>query len=69
MEESYYPITGIPVPSGQEPPPRREVASWVVSSDPKDQIQVSLFIRAVRKLQEKNPIKDKLSYYQVAGKQ
>ncbi|KAF7156278.1 hypothetical protein CNMCM5623_009671 [Aspergillus felis] len=64
---NYYPITGIPVPVRQDPPPRREVASWAVSSEPVDQIQVSLFIRAVRKLQEKNPIQDKLSFYQIAG--
>ncbi|PKX95965.1 tyrosinase [Aspergillus novofumigatus IBT 16806] len=66
---NYYPITGIPVPVGQDPPPRREISSWAVSSEPVDQIQVSLFIRAVRKLQEKNPIKDKLSFYQIAGRQ
>lgn len=67
MSYEYYPITGIPVQPGQQAPPRRELASWSTSTVPEDQIQVSLFIRALQKMQDKNPLEELLSYFQIAG--
>jgi tyrosinase len=68
MSYEYYPITGIPIPSGEVTPARREISSWWTSTAPEDQIQVSLFIRALQKMQGKNPLEEMLSYYQVAGR-
>ncbi|KAG8405442.1 hypothetical protein J3458_022097 [Metarhizium acridum] len=67
MSYEYYPITGIPIPSGEVTPARREISSWWTSIVPEDQIQVSLFIRALREMQDKNPLQELLSYYQIAG--
>lgn len=68
MSQTFYPIIGIPVPAGEEPPPRRDISSWSTSEDHNDQIQVSLFIRALHKMQERNPVDNPLSYYQLAGR-
>ncbi|KJK87485.1 hypothetical protein H633G_08670 [Metarhizium anisopliae BRIP 53284] len=67
MSYEYYPITGIPVQPGEQAPARRELASWSTSTVPEDQIQVSLFIRALQKMQDKNPLEELLSYFQIAG--
>ncbi|KAB8269268.1 tyrosinase [Aspergillus minisclerotigenes] len=67
MSLTYFPITGIPVDPGSPTPVRREIASWSISSDPVDRIQVSLFIRALRIFQEKDLKSDQLSYYQIAA--
>ncbi|KAK1514600.1 uncharacterized protein CCOS01_13881 [Colletotrichum costaricense] len=64
MAPGTYPITGLPVPSGQEPPQRQEITAW--SNKLENAIQVSLFIQALNIFQSMDP-SDKLSYYQVAG--
>ena len=68
MSQASYPIIGIQVPAGEEPPPRRDISSWLISKDHNDQIQVSLFIHALRKLQDRNPVDNPLSYYQLSGR-
>ncbi|OJJ44489.1 hypothetical protein ASPZODRAFT_18679 [Penicilliopsis zonata CBS 506.65] len=67
MEHKTFAITGIPVPAGQPVPVRREVSQWATSTDPQDQIQVSLFVRAVKKMQLRDPLKNELSFYRIAG--
>ncbi|KAF7591406.1 hypothetical protein BBP40_001567 [Aspergillus hancockii] len=64
---NYYPITGIKVADGEKIPVRREIASWAASTHPTDQIQVSLFIRALQIMRDKNLLTDQLSFYRVAG--
>lgn len=63
-----YPITGIPVRDGEPTPARRELSSWSISTTREDQIQVSLFIRALRQLEDKDPLNDELSFYRIAGR-
>lgn len=67
MAGQFYAITGIPVRDSEAPPPRPEISSWSSSDKDEDQIQVSLFIRALRQMQQKDPVHDKLSFYQIAG--
>ncbi|KAJ5404736.1 hypothetical protein N7465_006020 [Penicillium sp. CMV-2018d] len=67
MADQFYAITGIPVRDHEAPPARPEISSWSSSPKDEDQIQVSLFIRALRKMQEKDPVHEKLSFYQIAG--
>ncbi|KAL2827352.1 hypothetical protein BDW59DRAFT_171376 [Aspergillus cavernicola] len=50
MSDTFYPITGIPIPDGETTPAR-----------------LSLFIRALRKMQDRSPVNDPFSYYQLAG--
>ena len=58
-----YPITGIKTkdPSGLLPTRKRFNDWW-----DKNELQVSLFIRALTKLGEK-PIDERISYFQIAG--
>ncbi|KAL4916116.1 hypothetical protein BDW62DRAFT_212143 [Aspergillus aurantiobrunneus] len=67
MSDQFYAITGIPVPEGEATPARPEISSWSRSDVLQDQIQVSLFIRALRKMQDRDPVNDPLSFYQIAG--
>jgi tyrosinase len=67
MAGQFYAITGIPVRNGEAPPARPEISTWSSSPKPEDQIQVSLFIRALRQMQQKDPVQQKLSFYQIAG--
>ena len=64
-----YPIQGIPMPTKPDPhhpiPLRKDFVKWY--SDPENGMQLSLFIQALLKFQQKD-FHDKLSYYQVAGK-
>ena len=64
-----YPITGIPKSANPDPhhpiPLRKEFVKWY--SDPENGMQLSLFIQALLKFQQ-HDWRDKLSYYQVAGK-
>ena len=61
-----YPITGVPLVSGQPLPLRQEITAWV--EEPKNKRQVSLFLRALRAIKEM-PIEDKTSFFQLAGLQ
>lgn len=63
-----YPITGITagLGPGAQVPLRREIDEWYASTNPNDQLQVSLFIIALLSFQELDP-QDTLSYFQVAG--
>jgi tyrosinase len=63
-ETEFYPIVGIPVPHGQDPPLRYECNVW--ATDPENNIQVSLFIRALQRFYAM-PYDQKLSYFQIAG--
>jgi hypothetical protein len=67
MMSSTYPITGIPVPPGAQIPVRTEICIWSKSDKHENRIQVSLFIRALRELQEKDTLTDQLSFYRLAG--
>ncbi|EQB47725.1 hypothetical protein CGLO_13112 [Colletotrichum gloeosporioides Cg-14] len=58
-------IKGIPVSTGEQLGIRMEFSTWA-TDNPKDSIQVSLFIRALQKFYDK-PYTDRLSYFQVAG--
>jgi tyrosinase len=63
-----YPITGIRagLGPGAQVPVRREIDEWYASTDPNDQLQVSLFIMGLLNFQELDP-QGTLSYFQVAG--
>lgn len=60
-----YPITGIPVEAGEPLPQRRDCKVW--ASDYENSIQVSLFIRALRKFYNIDYQDDK-SYFRIAGR-
>jgi hypothetical protein len=69
MSYSYYPITGINAgtgPNGQVPV-RREFSEWTESNNPKDRIQVILYLLALKRFQAVSP-DDRDSYFQIAGK-
>jgi hypothetical protein len=65
-----YPITGIRAGWGPNDavPARREIDEWYTSSDPRDKDQVNLYIQALINFQN-IPVDEKLSFFQVAGKQ
>ena len=65
-----YPITGIRAGWGPNNavPARREIDEWYTSSDPQDKDQVNLYIQALINFQN-IPADEKLSFFQVAGKQ
>ncbi|KAL4919138.1 hypothetical protein BDW62DRAFT_209876 [Aspergillus aurantiobrunneus] len=67
MPDQYIPITGIPIPAGEVTPARPEISSWWKSDAPQTQIQVSLFIQALGKMQDRDPVTDNKSFYQIAG--
>jgi hypothetical protein len=50
----YFVITGIPISVGQDPPPRLDVASWAISSEPVDQFQAYLYIRCAQTTEKFN---------------
>jgi tyrosinase len=62
--EPFYDIKGIPVRPGQKTPCRYECSVWATNSD--DNIQVSLFIRALQMMYGA-PIDDPLSFFQIAS--
>ena len=69
MAYKYYPIEGIKQglgPDGQVPL-RRDVNEWSESKDPVDQMQVILFLLALKRFQEISP-NSRDSYFQIAGK-
>jgi tyrosinase len=65
-----YPITGIRACWGPNNavPARREIDEWYTSSDRQDNDQVNLYIQALINFQN-IPADEKLSFFQVAGKQ
>ncbi|KAB8229895.1 uncharacterized protein BDW43DRAFT_302840 [Aspergillus alliaceus] len=66
MVYKYYPIVGISAGKGPdgEVPPRQEINAW--SRNRKNRIQVVLFLKALKLLQEISPDK-RGSYFQIAG--
>ncbi|KAI9665826.1 MAG: hypothetical protein M1821_003760 [Bathelium mastoideum] len=62
--EPYYDIKGIPVRPGQKIPCRYECTVWSQDSD--NNIQVSLFIRALQKMYD-TPMDSPLSFFQIAS--
>lgn len=62
--EPYYDIKGIPVRPGQKIPCRYECNVWAQDSD--NNIQVSLFIRALQKMYD-TPMDHTLSFFQIAS--
>ena len=65
MALSTFPIQGIPPASGQTTTPlRQEITEWVNNDE--NQLQVSLYLRALRHLMEK-PVEDPIGFFQVAG--
>ncbi|KZS89024.1 Di-copper centre-containing protein [Sistotremastrum niveocremeum HHB9708] len=67
MAPPTFPIKGIQEDLGPLPgqtPLRQEIDAW--SSDPKNQVQVALFMLALEAFQ-KIPYHDRLSYFQIAG--
>lgn len=78
-QAAKYAITGIQEPSHGFVPVRREISSWWDVEDAKDlkdlkgvkdvrelQLQKSLFVQALNKLQEISP-RERISYFQLAG--
>ena len=65
-----YPITGIRAGWGlnNAVPARREIDEWYTSSDSQDKDQVNLYIQALINFQNLHA-DEKLSFFQVAGKQ
>lgn len=59
-----YPIVGIKVDGGRPLPLRQEISAWANNVD--NRYQVSLFLRALAKLQAE-PVDKKLGYFQIAG--
>ncbi|KAK1687691.1 hypothetical protein BDP55DRAFT_714015 [Colletotrichum godetiae] len=53
MTSKTCPITCLPVPAGQSPPPRQEITAWCSKAD--NAIQVSLFIQALNIFQAIDP--------------
>ena len=68
MVYKYYPIEGIKegLGPGDQVPIRREVNEWSMSKDPIDQMQVNLFLLALRRFQAVSP-DSRDSYFQIAG--
>ncbi|KAI1478180.1 tyrosinase [Daldinia eschscholtzii] len=68
MSYKYYPITGIKDGWGADGrvPIRRDFDEWTESSDPKDKIQVILYLLALKRFQAISPDK-RDSYFQIAG--
>ncbi|KAL6236483.1 hypothetical protein BDW75DRAFT_250041 [Aspergillus navahoensis] len=66
MVYKYYPITGIAAGKGPngELPQRQDIDAW--SSKPENRIQVVLFLKALKRLQEVPP-EDRDSFFQIAG--
>ena len=67
MASEYYYIQGLPVPPDQPLPSRINFKEWVMTPNPEDSIQVSLFIRALIRFY-KMDYKEMTSYFQVAGR-
>ncbi|KAI0384323.1 tyrosinase [Hypomontagnella monticulosa] len=68
MAYKYYPITGIKDGWGAngQVPVRREIDEWTQSTNPKDKIQVILYLLALKRFQGISPEK-RDSYFQIAG--
>ncbi|KAI1377225.1 tyrosinase [Hypoxylon crocopeplum] len=68
MGYSYYPITGIKDGWGLngQVPVRRDFNEWTASGDPKDRVQLVLYLLALKRLQAVSP-DDRDSYFQIAG--
>lgn len=68
MAYRYYPITGIKEgwgPDGRVPV-RRDFNEWTESTNPRDRIQVILYLLALKRFQGISPEKRE-SYFQIAG--
>ncbi|PWY89865.1 Di-copper centre-containing protein [Aspergillus heteromorphus CBS 117.55] len=59
------PVGGIPVDPGQPIPKRRDIREWSQSTKIEDQIQKSLYIRALKELQERDNLNDPFSFFQL----
>ena len=63
-----YAIKGIPMPQHPDPehpiPLRKELTAW--ANDPENAVQVSLFLQALAKFQQLDPVDNMLSYYRGA---
>ncbi|RAH44846.1 tyrosinase [Aspergillus brunneoviolaceus CBS 621.78] len=60
-----FPIKGISDKSDVQP--RQDLAAWSSSINVESKVQVSLFLRALDKLQKRDPVNDQLSYFRLAG--
>ena len=63
-ESKTFAITGIDIPFGESTPTRQEITQW--HEDDANKYQVSLFLRALRAFM-KVDVKERLSYFQIAG--
>ncbi|KAK2745949.1 hypothetical protein FQN55_006021 [Onygenales sp. PD_40] len=68
MTDKYYPIHGIQegLGPGDQVPIRREFNEWSKSKERRDQIQVVLFLLALKRFQDVSP-DSRDSYFQIAG--
>jgi tyrosinase len=68
MGYQYYAIKGIKDGIGPDGkvPVRRELTEWYESNDPKDKIQIILYLLALKRFQAVAP-EDRDSYFQIAG--
>lgn len=68
MAYKHYPIQGIRggLGPGDQVPIRRDLNEWSESKDPVDQMQVILFLLALKHFQEEPP-DSRDSYFQIAG--
>jgi tyrosinase len=66
MVYKYYPITGIRAGKGPngELPLRQDIDVW--SSKPENRVQVVLFLKALKRLQDVPP-ENRDSFFQIAG--
>jgi hypothetical protein len=66
MVYKYYPITGIRAGKGPngELPQRQDIDVW--SSKPENRVQVVLFLKALKRLQDVPP-ENRDSFFQIAG--